>query len=118
MKTTRIVAVLCAVVLAISLCGCLGTPDAVLRAHHEQGEDMRTIVEAYAGQIARIEVSTPEQEAKRADLAEKLARVAERVFRSHQELGEYLSARGLFASDKEREDFVALIRELRIGAER
>lgn len=117
MKTTRIVALLCATVLLLSLCGCLGTPDAVLTAHREQGEDMRTIVEAYAGQIARIEVSTPEQEAKRADLAEKLARVAERVFRTHQELGDYLSARGLFTSDKEREDFLKLIRELRVGAE-
>lgn len=101
--------------LALSACT---TPEEVITAHREQGEDIKAVVEAYAWQIGRIDAPTPDLQERKERLAEKLAVVAGRMLTSHQALSNYLNARGLFATSQERDEFLRLVRELRVELDR
>ena len=112
-----LLALLAIVLAAVALSSC-ATPEEVIIAHKEQGEDIKAVVEAYAWQIGRIEAPTPDLQERKERLAEKLATVAERILASHQALANYLDARGPFANAQERDEFLTLVRELRVELDR
>lgn len=110
-------ALLCAVLLCISIPGCLGTPDEVKRLHAEVGADAKEVLSVYARRIQAIEpANEAEAEAKARELL-ALQALAKRIVEGLDGVGEYLSAAGLFASDAEREEFFALVRSVRGGGQ-
>lgn len=110
-------ALLCAVLFCLSLAGCLGTPDEVKRLHAEVGADAKEVLSVYARRVQAIEpANEAEAEAKARELL-ALQALAKRIVEGLDGVGEYLSAAGLFASDKEREEFFALVRSVRGGGQ-
>lgn len=112
-----LLALLAIVLAAVALSSC-ATPEDVITAHKEQGEDIKAVVEAYAWQIGRIEAPTPDLQERKERLAEKLAIVAQRMLTSHQALANYLNARSIFSTPQERDEFIRLVRELRVELDR
>lgn len=101
--------------VALSACT---VPEEVITAHREQGEDIKAVVESYAWQIGRIEAPTPDLQERKAKLAEKLATVASRILTSHQAIANYLNAQGIFKTSQDRDEFLKLVRELRVELDR
>lgn len=102
-----------AALLCLALCSCFGTPDEVKRLHAETGADVKTVLEVYAKRVQAIQPANEvEAAAKQRELL-ALESLAKRIVEGLDGVGEYLDAAGLFASEKERDEFFQLVRDIR-----
>jgi hypothetical protein len=102
-----------AAILCLALCSCFGTPDEVKRLHAETGADVKTVLEVYAKRVQAIQPAGEEEAAAKQRELLALENIAKRIVEGLDGVGEYLDAAGIFASDKEREEFFQLVRDIR-----